>query len=436
MDDTVLFISAYNTTSYKKTNCLFRKLRCILPNNRKVRLQSLLDKYHLSFIATDDSFVSSTEKMDVEIQYNDLHQTTKFSFHAKEVPDDNAAPNIEGAGFYFNIRHAQSILLDDRYFKIDFTYGLEPFLVWIDSKQYQIDSFAFMMNNVLLIVFEIIDYKTGQTLSKDEVGIKSKDFNLMPVEKYQFFDDSQPENTNLKISELINNRIWDFSWELMNKCYKQEQYMYVHDTLVFSNSIESVSAYLCKLTGVKEPVAEIKDISTVGIYEYYPQQGCSLICNFDCEQFNNALYSAVILEAVKLYIYSFQIANLEDESVFHRIIKNDIYLQNLFCSPSLPIETHNLLNFIKESEFYKKNTEAIKLKISYMTEQNNLKRNRNSTILNILLYIISLLGAISTLDVIEKHFGIPFEWSFIAVIILFVLGMIWWILEYRNNRSL
>lgn len=75
------------------------------------------------------------------------------------------------------------------------------------------------------------------------------------------------------------------------------------------------------------------------------------------------------------------------------------------------------------------------LKITYLTAQNDLKKNRNSTILNILLYIISLLGAIGTLDVLETHLGIPFKYSFIVVLILFILGLIGWIAEYWNNRN-
>ena len=145
--------------------------------------------------------------------------------------------------------------------------------------------------------------------------------------------------------------------------------------------------------------------------------------------FNPILYSAIILESLKLYIHIFQNSNLENETDLRRSVRNDIYLQNLFCSPNLPIETHNLLNYIKESEPYKKHAEALHLKISYLTAQNELKKSRNSAILNVLLYIISLLSAIGTLDVIEAHFGVPFKYSFIIVVTLFILGLF-----LGNNR--
>ena len=151
----------------------------------------------------------------------------------------------------------------------------------------------------------------------------------------------------MKISEIIYENISEFIWELTNKCYRSQEYSFVHDTLVFSNNIENISDYFCKLIGTKAPVEPIKDISTVGIYQYYPQAGCSVVSDFDCDNFNIILYSAIILESLKLYIHVFQNSNLENETDLHRLVRNDIYLQNLFCSPNLPIETHNILGYIR-----------------------------------------------------------------------------------------
>ena len=401
-----------------------------------MNVQALLKKYHLSFVATDEVITSVDGKANVETRYDDVHQGTTFSFSSKDGNDSDTIPFLKHSGFYLNLRHAQSVLLDARYFKINFTFWLSPFLVWINSRTYQVDAGVFIMNNVYFVVFEVIDYQTGKPLAKDDVCAKTGNYNLLHTEKYKFFDEEQPINVDMKIPEIIYKIVSDFTWELTNKCFCPKEYSFVHDTVVFSNNIKSISDYICKLTGTKAPVSLVKDISTLEIYEYYPQDGCSVISNFDCNQFNTVLYPAIILEAVKLYIHVFQISNLEDENDFHKLVRNDIYLQNLFCSPNLPIETHNLLNYVKESESYKKHSNALHLKISYFSAQNDLKKNRNSTMLNILLYIISLLGAIGTLDVVETHFGIPFKYGFIAVIVLFALGLIWWIIEYRNNRRL
>ena len=397
MDDTVLFLSAYNSTQYKATNWFLRKLRNVIPHKKK-QMQSLLEKHHLSFVATDETITSVDGKMEVTAQYDYVHQATTFSFKSKDSAEkeNDASDSLKDSGFYINL----------------------------------------MMNSVLFIVFEVINYKTGKPLAKDDVGAKAENYNLLSVEKYQFFDEEKPVEAGMKISEIIYENISEFIWELTNKCYRSQEYFFVHDTLVFSNNIENISDYFCKLIDTKAPAEPIKDISTVEIYQYYPQAGCSVVSDFDCDNFQPILYSAIILESLKLYIHIFQNSNLENETDLRRSVRNDIYLQNLFCSPNLPIETHNLLNYIKESEPYKKHAEALHLKISYLTAQNELKKSRNSAILNVLLYIISLLSAIGTLDVIEAHFGVPFKYSFIIVVTLFILGLFWGIIEYRNHRKL
>lgn len=437
MDDAVLFLSAYNSTQYKATNWFLRKLRNVV-QHKKEQTQSLLEKHHLSFVATDEIIASVDGKVEVKAQYDYIYQRTNFSFKPTNSTDDenNTNDSLKHSGFYINLRHAQSVLVDERYFKIEFTFWIDPFLVWINGQMYQVDAGAYMMNSVLFIVFEVINYKTGKPLDKDDVRAKAENYNLLPVEKYQFFDEEKPVEAGIKISEIIYENISEFIWELTNKCYRPQKYSFVHDTLVFSNNIENISDYFCKLIGTKAPVEPIKDISTVEIYQYYPQAGCSVISCFDCDNFNMILYSAIILESLKLYIHVFQNSNLENETDLRKLVRNDIYLQNLFCSPNLPIETHNLLDYIKESEPYKKHAKALHLKISYLTAQNELKKSRNSTILNVLLYIISLLSAIGTLDVIEAHFGVPFKYSFAIAIALFVLGLIWGIIEYRNHRRL
>lgn len=405
---------------------------------KKNKIQSLLEKHHLSFMAIDDIIAFVDGKMKVKTQYDYIYQKTTFSFKSKDSAnnENETSDSFKDCGFYTNLRHTQCVLIDEQYFKIKFTFWLDPFLVWINDHIYQVDAGAFIMNSVLFVVFEIINYKTGKPLTKNDVGTKARNYNLLPVEKYQFFDEEQPVNEEIKISEIIYENISDFIWELTNKRYRSQEYSFVHDTLVFSNNIKDIKDYFCKLIGTKSSVEPIKDISTVEIYKYYPQSGCGVISNFDCNNFNIVLYPAIILESLKPYINVFQNSNLENETDVHRTVRNNIYLQNLFCSPNLPIQTHNLLNYIKKREPYKKHAKALHLKISYLTAQNELKKRRNSTTLNILLYIISLLSSIGTLDVIEEHFDVPFKYSFIIVVVLFLLGLIWGIIEYRNHKSL
>ena len=52
-----------------------------------------------------------------------------------------------------------------------------------------------------------------------------------------------------------------------------------------------------------------------------------------------------------------------------------------------------------------------------------------------LLYIVSLIGAIGTLETLEYKFNIPFEYSIPAVLLAFsIFGVIWAIIEWRRNK--
>src|SRR5699024_3633386 len=158
----------------KIANRISRKIHRLFHLGKKQNIQSLLIKHHLSFIATDEVFISVDGNLKVKVEYDYVHEGSTFSF--KPI---GTADTVTDSGFYINLRHAQSVFLDSRYFKISFTIWLDPFLVWINGQMYQVDAGAFMMNGVWFVVFEIIDYKTGKPLTKDDVGAKAKNYNLL-----------------------------------------------------------------------------------------------------------------------------------------------------------------------------------------------------------------------------------------------------------------
>lgn len=119
----------------------------------------------------------------------------------------------------------------------------------------------------------------------------------------------------------------------------------------------------------------------------------------------------------------------------NKIIRNGLYLENLFYAPHVPIETHNLLSYIYNTKSFQHHKEATKLKISYLTAENESKKNRNGVLLNILLYIVTLIGSIGTLDTLESRLKIPFKYSFPIIILIFLIfGIIWGLTEWRRNR--
>lgn len=425
--DTVLFISAYKTGEIK---------RSYQYGSGKVSLQELLKKYHLEYIATSQNLVSESNKWDVSTTYDDIQQCTSFQLKAQTKQEKSQESKSKQFAFYMNLKHAFSILADSAYFNLKYTFWLKPLEVWIGEDQYQVNAGAFVMNEVLIVVFELINIKSGKPLTKDDVGVKIKDYNLLPVCKYRFFDGKiETVEQPISIPHLIQKIISDFLWELMEKKYKLHSYGYIHDIAVCANNIDNVHDYICKLIGVKKPVSSIMDISTVDIYEYYPQDGVSVTTNYNEENINIIIYSVMVLEAIKLYIYIFGIENLEYEENLSRLVQNHLYLQSLFFSPNVPIETRNLLEYIQNSKSYRAHEEGIRIKIAYMKEKNEQKKNKSAVILNILLYFASFLGAVATLEPLETHLGLPFCVSLGIVILIFAFGLVYLIKEYLDDKN-
>ena len=439
MDDTVLFMSAYKQINYKPQNRILTKIKRILSGDGRQKNITLLNRHHLTFVASGNRILEAdNNKIEMDFQYNYVHQRTTFTFNSKdkEVINKESLNCIKHVGFYGNLKHAQNVLVDEQYFKIGVCYGIESLLVWINSVMYQVDSYAFTLNDVTIIVFEIINYETGEILSKNEVGTLAKNYNLIKVEKYQFFDQQEQTLTiNKTISELIYDIICGFNFEIQAD-YKRQQkngYTFVYDTVVFSNGIENINDYLCDLVGVKKLDSSIEDISTVETYKYYSYEGYAVFNDFKNDNLNEIIYVSIILESIKLYIYLSQLYNLKHEGNLNRVIKNNLYLHNLLWISKFPIQTHNLMKAIMDSESYKMQKESINLKIEYLSIQNDIQQNKNSVILNILMFIIAISGAVSSLETIGKIFSIPLRYGLIAIGVMSVLGVVVWINVWKNN---
>ena len=66
-------------------------------------MQSLLEKHHLSFVATDETITSVDGKMEVTAQYDYVHQATTFSSNQKIQLKKkiNASDSLKGFRFLY-----------------------------------------------------------------------------------------------------------------------------------------------------------------------------------------------------------------------------------------------------------------------------------------------------------------------------------------------
>lgn len=423
-------MSAYESTKWHKT-----KLK--IPLKKKPGLDALLEKYHLTYMLIGDKLVSTKGKLKLCTEYDYIQQSTKFSFVSLDSRHDisDFEEIIDRTGLCVKMLHAQSVLSDPTYFQIDCFICMESFLVYIGGHAFQIDPVIFSMNRTLIIAFEVIDYETGFPLKKDDVYGKLGNYNLLMVDSYKYFGDKDKTTANSKISEIIFYNIREFFYEMTGRKFESQEYSFVHNTLVLSDRIRNIENYFCNLIGTRELPSPLENISTTTTYQYYPQDGASVITKYTPENIDIALYNGIMFESIKLYVYLFQIINAEIAEDMNNVIKNDLYLENLFFAPHVPIETYNLLSYIYSTKTFQHHKEATKLKISYMTAQNESEKKKNGLLLNILLYFLALIGAVDTLDMLEQRLGIPFNYSFAVVTILFsVLGVIWWAVERKRSK--
>lgn len=426
--DTVIFMSAYATTKFSKSRKIFRETS---------DLSTLLGNHHLSYILKDDKLISAKGALELYTEYDYIQQRTTFSFSPVNKKNDIKCFEeiIKQTGSCIKLLHAQSVLSDLLYFNIDFFIFMEQFLVYIGEHTFQINPVIFSLNKTLIISFEIIDFITGDPLKKDDVLGKSGNYNLLIANGYQYFGETSITPANSKISEIIYNNIISFFSEMTGKKLIPENHTFIHNTLVLSNDIDDITDYFCKLIATKEIPSPLVNISTTENYQYYLQDGNSVITKYNTNNVDIPLYNGIMLESIKMYVYLTQIINLEINSDINRVMHNNLYLENLFFAPHVPIETHNLLNYIYKTNTFQHHKEATKLKISYLTIENELKKNKNGFLLNILLYIVSLIGAIGTLDTLENQLSVPFEYSFSVVILIFlIMGIIWAVIEWRQNK--
>lgn len=255
MGDTIVFMSAYETTRYSKSKLLFKQ---------KQQFDTLLEKHHLNYVLMGDKLISSKGKLRLSTEYNYVHQSTSFSFNPINEKQDieDFEEIIESTGFCMKLLHAQSVLADLSYFNIDSLICMESFLVHIGENFFQIDPVIFSMNRVLIVTFEVIDFKTGIPFKRDDVFGKMGNYNLLTVNEYQYFGDESTTSSNDKISEIIYNNISGFFSEMIGKRFEAQEYSFIHSTLVLSNEIDNLTEYFCNLIGTRELASPLENIST------------------------------------------------------------------------------------------------------------------------------------------------------------------------------
>ena len=237
--DTVIFMSAYETTKYSKVRKLFPP---------KVDVAKLLKKHHISYLMYQNKIIAPDGILELNPEYDDVAQETTYTYEAigKDNSIDNYDELINHTGACIKLMHSCAVLTDPAYFRIDHVFGLESFIVYIDDAVFQIDPLVFSFNRAYIVAYEMIDLATGMPLGRDDTSPKMRNWNLRKIKGYKYFNEDFSNLSNYTIPELIFTHVSDYFYELVGKRFAPNDYTYVHDTLVISNSVRNVDKYFNK----------------------------------------------------------------------------------------------------------------------------------------------------------------------------------------------
>lgn len=426
--DTIVFMSAYKASGISK---------CIFSFQKKEKIKELLIKHHLSSVLTDKIFISSKGCLNIETEFNYIEQSTKYHFDVKKSKQriEDFKDELSKLSWCFSLKNSLQLLLDSSYFKILFYINMESFLVYYNDNAIQVDPVVFYLNDVVMITFELIDYTTGYPFDKNSIfGIKNN-YNIIPVSSYQYFGEDRKSADNRTIPQIIFDNVASFFNSMIHNKYKANTVSYVHNFLVVTSSdIENINQYFFDVLESRNIYLHLSNLNTNSCYEYYSKEFLGLVLYSDEENFSQALFSSILLESLKMTILLNQIVNHEITINLDETVYNNIYVNVLLLSSNTPIITQNVIKNIQQTETYKRNQKAIENKISYLSIKNEKRKSNNALLLNILLYFLTFIGSISTIQVLKDEFGWSFNICFIVISFVFVsLGLLWLIFELRKK---
>lgn len=424
------FMTAYDITKYTPKKHMGYK--------KDVNIRRLLGQYQIKHLYLDGVLYSPHGEVKMTQDFDHSTQKSAFLFAPNDASDDRVALShvINDTGFLTELLSAHRRICDREYFSLNYEISLRSFYANTSEGIYYINPYVFSLKDALIISFEVLDDETKQPLSISDISAVVGNFNLLPIYGTRFQDEDNFTPYEGTIPDYIFDKIDSFLYDLDGGKRRAEEYSSLYNILALSNETGDVEADLCRLIGARSLDSPLENIGPQGLYAHYTQDMAAIITGYQPDDASAIYVTGILLEAIKMYIYLKQTINLEMTMDLQTVMRYDIYLENMFFAPHMKTETRNLLNFIYKTPTFTHHKEAVKLKIAYMTAQESSKKHRNTTLLNILLYLISLLGAIGTLETIERRLDVPFHISFWVVFGVFLIfGVVWFITEYNRKKK-
>ena len=425
--DTVVFMTAYDIHKIKHHFFHFGK---------KKKATGLLSHFHIAGFSYKNTYVTPYGNCHYTVEYNPLNQIVAFHFDEKieeyNKKHENFADEIITT---LCLHHSAEAVLDTSLIQVTSCFNMERFLVKFGGKTYQVDPLAFIMNGSLIVNFELIDFETGIPIKADSIFGRINNYGIKPVEKIKYFDESDFKNDNRKISDIIFENIYGFMTKSSNDKWEIGNFSFVHNILVVSNKINNVNEYFQNVLGGKIDNLNSRNLSATSEFEFYSTEYLGVITNIRItENKHHVLNDCIMLESFKTFILLKMIMDYEIHHKLDEIVDHQIYIESLLYPMSVPIITFNFIDNLKNTYSFSRDKEAIDFKLKTLHHYQERKISKNGRLLNILLYILAMLGSAQTLQVLQTEFGLPFKTSFWVVTGIFIiLGVIWIVREHSKK---
>ena len=409
--DTVVFMAAYDIHKIERH---FFRIR------RRKKKKELWSQFHIAGFSHNNTYITPYAKCHYTAEYNSLNQVTAFhfdkSFEQYNKEYKNFADEMMSTLY---LQHSAKALLDSTLIKLNTCFNLERFLVIIDDKVYQVDPMAFIMSGSLIVCFELIDFETGVPLEAAAIYGRSNNFGIKPIDKIRYFDESEFRDDNRKITDIVFENVYGFLTKSSGNKWEVGNYSYVHNILVLSNRIDKVPDYFQSVLGGKIEDFSVRNISATDAFRFYATEYLGVVTD---------------IESGKIFVLLKMIIDYEIHHKMDEIIDHQIYAQSQLHPLHVPIITLNVIDNLKETYSYTRYKQAIEFKMEALKIYQERKISKNGRLLNILLYILAMLGSAQTLQVLQTEFGLPFNISFWVTLAVFIVcGVVWIVRETKKE---
>lgn len=426
IQDTVIFMTAYNIHKFKQHFPRFWQ---------HGKIKELLRQYHISGVSNKSMYVSPDNKCKYTVEFDSLKQVSAFHFEESVVEINEKHPRfLEEMMTTLSLHHSAYALLDSSKINVSMCFNMESFLVMLDEKVLQVDPVAFVLNGALIVNFELVDFESTVPLGHDTIYGRSNNYGIQPISKIKYFNETDFADDDRKISDIIFQNIFDFINKAGKGKWEVDNFSFVHNTLVMSNKIKDIGEYFQKVLGAPIDNFKVANIAATNAFDYYSTEYLGVVVPVTNDDINNILFDCMILESFKVYLLLKMIIDYEVNHKLDKIIDSQIYVESLFYPSCVPIITLNVIDNLKETVSFSRYKQAIDFKVQSLKIEQERKHTNNGRLMNVLLYVLALLGSAQTLQVLQTELGLPFKIAFWVVMGIFLIfGIVWIFREYKKQ---